>query len=575
MESRFNNFSERRTMPLVLILIITFLLYTKSLKYGFTSMDEQWMIVNDVSFLSKWSSVKNAFTKPSTDMYYRPLFMVSLIFDYHFGKLSPAIYHLSNLMWHLLAVLLLYRFLILMKVGNKSSFIYVLLFSIHPILIQAVAWIPGRNDIMLCVFILCSLIYLVKFIITSKKKFLLLNFLFFILSLFTKESAITLPIIFIAFHFVLKNKEKRKLILPTIAWFSIGVSWFLIHFYVISVPFNPLWSFTGVVHNVFNGLLLFVGKLIFPFQQSVMPTVKNASLISGFITSSIIFFLIFKPGLKNKSIAWLGLFIFFGLLILPVLFGALKSGNEHYEQRIYGPMIGVILFFSQLKFNTNSKVFAFFAGIFILFFLIKTSLRMNIYKDELSFMNAGINECPDNYLFYLQKADFLNNKKNDAKESIIYYDKSIALRPLYAQSYNNRGSAYLKLKKYKEAINDFTKATEQPGFNKLYYLNRCHAYFESGSIESAMKDLIVLKKCCSEIIQPDFEKSITDKWIFRMENLKKQLSLEKTNPELYNKIGTMYFDIEMKEEGLRFLNQAIRLDPNNVHYKKQLQEYKM
>src|ERR1044072_4973754 len=89
----------RNDLKISLSLVLSvLLLYKKSLSFGFSPLDEQWLIEDNASFLAKWSSIKEAFTQPSAFVFYRPLFVFSLIFDYHLGKLSPFFYHLTNVL---------------------------------------------------------------------------------------------------------------------------------------------------------------------------------------------------------------------------------------------------------------------------------------------------------------------------------------------------------------------------------------------------------------------------------------------------------------------------------------------
>ncbi|WP_317896766.1 tetratricopeptide repeat protein [Aurantibacillus circumpalustris] len=558
-------FLKSKTQIFIGLILPAIFLYFKSLSFGFTSMDEQWMIIKDVTFLQDWFSVKSAFTEPSTNLYYRPLFMISLILDYHLAKLNPMMYHLTNLCWHLLSVILLFKFLIGFNVEKKQAYIFSLLFSVNPLLLHAIAWVPGRNDLILCVFTLASLIHIKKFIDNNKRKDLMFHFLFFICALFTKESAIILPLVYIILYFGFKKDSLKRNITFTFIWIAVSAIWLLIRNSITSESITSQNNFLTDFLNFIQGYLIFIGKIIFPIQQSVLPSIVNTSLVPGIATFLIFMILCFYPGLKNKKTAFLGLFIFLMLLAIPVWFGATKPGSEHYEQRIYGSMIGIILFLSQVKFNTDSKLYPICISLFCLIFCLKTHSRMNIYKNELSYIEAGINERPDYYLFHLQKADILN-KKREYQASLAYYNAAIDIRPNYPQALSNRGSSYFSLGKFKEATDDYTKAIENSDFNKLYYLNRCQAYFKNNEIENAMHDFGVLKKHSPELIKPDFEKKLTDKWFQLLEGLQKQIQKEPRNAELYFKYSSLYFGVELIPQGIAFLKKAIELDPENKSY---------
>jgi tetratricopeptide (TPR) repeat protein len=473
-------------------------------------MDEQWMILKNAPFLQNWSSIKNAFTKPVAEVYYRPLFMISLIGDYHLGKLSPGIYHFTNLFFHLSCVLLLYKFLILSRVQKKLAFIFALLFSLHPIMLHAVAWVPGRNDLMLCFFTLLSLIYLQKFILEKKSTSLLLHFLFFICALFTKESAIALPLIFIATYYTYADLKLKKLIVLFGAWLIICLIWFTIRNSIIHYMLPIETNFFASVKNFILAFILFIGKAIIPIKQSVLPTLKNSTVVVGLISICIVVFATYKLSVTNKKTALLGLVIFFTMLFISVWFGATKSSGEHYEQRLYTSMIGVFLFLSTLKFDVDSKNFNYCIGIIICFFAIKTYTRMDIYKDQISFAEAGIKEAPDYYLFYVTKGQDRYMQK-DFNSALTLFNTAIELRPDKGDVYNNRGSAYYAKRMYKEAIIDFTNAINKSPFKMEYHINRCMAYNKTNEIENTMKDLEILKKCCSAQIPQKLQMELAQK----------------------------------------------------------------
>lgn len=560
------NFFEKERQVLLVLLLPIILIYIKSLGFGFTSMDEQWMIVKDTAYLSKWSNLKNVFVESTGDMYYRPVLMVTLILDYHLAKLNTWFYHLVNLLWHLLAVVLLYKLLLRIKVTRKTAFVFALLFGIHPLLVHAVVWVPGRNDILLAVFTLASLISLHDFIDKNQIKFLILHLLFFVLALFTKENAVVLPLVYAVFYWSLAKPELKKIYPVVLSWIVLTLCWLFLRNAIVRTSPASSNDLTTQLLNFAGGFLVYIGKTIYPFQQSVVPTIKHSSLIPGILTLLFFIFLSIKLGFRDKKLAFFGASLFFILLALPVWFGASRSNGEHLEQRIYISMAGLFIFLAQLKFDPNGKVFEYASAALLLVLLLKTGSRQNVYKDELSFIDAGIKETPDYYYFYFQKADKLNDL-NRCEEAIPYYNQALALRPNYYRGISNRGSAYFRLGRYKEAIADFSNAIEHSAFDKTYHFNRCLAYARLNDMEHAMKDMIVLKKCCGQVLDQDIELEITDKWSRSLEALIKQAETDTKNAALFFRIANLYFDVEMTQPGLTYLKQACLLAPENAEYK--------
>jgi predicted membrane-bound mannosyltransferase len=113
-----------------------------------------------------------------------------MILNYRFSGDMPSGYHFVNVLLHIASVLLLYR--LFGKLGLKSlhCFLLSLLFAVHPVLSQAVAWIPGRNDTLLAVFVLLFFINSINYTTTGKTNNLALSGLFLLLAFFTKETAV-------------------------------------------------------------------------------------------------------------------------------------------------------------------------------------------------------------------------------------------------------------------------------------------------------------------------------------------------------------------------------------------------
>ena len=153
--------------PLSIILVIGIFLYIKSLNFGLTQLDDSIFIKD---FNDLFSDIKNlghlffrGFFFETTDSYYRPLLMVSFMFNKLVsGNLFG--YHLTNLLFHLSSCVLLYHFFLKLNLRNDLSFLLTLLFSVHPVLSQAVVWIPGRNDSMLTTFALASFLLLYELV---------------------------------------------------------------------------------------------------------------------------------------------------------------------------------------------------------------------------------------------------------------------------------------------------------------------------------------------------------------------------------------------------------------------------
>lgn len=122
--------------------------------------------------------------------------MIGFITDYHLGKLNPLIFHFDNVLLHIISVVLLFYYLFTVTKSKLSSLLGALLFALHPMVTHAVAWIPGRNDELLFIFTVLSLIYLYNYHLVPAKSALIIHCFCYLLALFTKESTIVLPLLY-------------------------------------------------------------------------------------------------------------------------------------------------------------------------------------------------------------------------------------------------------------------------------------------------------------------------------------------------------------------------------------------
>lgn len=550
---------EKKTI--LFLLIPALLVYAKSLFFDFSPMDDQWMIVENQKDLSDWSHVGDFFTKPLAGLYFRPIFSFTLMLDYHLGKLTPFIYHFSNLLFHLLAVFLVYKLLIQFQVSHKTSFWLSILFSLHPLLIHAVVWIPGRNDILLAVFSLLAIIYLIKFISEQHQKYLYYHLLFFLGALLTKETAIVLPLCFVLSILWLKPILKKYVVLIA-CWLFIIIGWLALRHICVNSTLSLSHDVLNSIMNFCLAIILYLGKSLFPVQQSVFPTLQNSSIVYGIITLIIYGIVIWKVGFKNKLIALFGLALWVITISIPTWYGATSVLGEHYEHRMYLPLIGLLVFISQLNFNQNSPVFMYSIYVFSLLYGIKTFIRQDVYTTSDTFLENGMKEAPDYYFFYAAKADHLL-KENKNAEAIPLYNKAIEMQPRRAQLYSARGFAYTYMKKSDLAVADFTKAIELSNHPDMY-LNRCLVYKLIGNYQLAFNDLEYLKKNSPNTIPNGLEKEIlaylSD---IALHELNVKITNEPLNAVLYIHRAKVLITRNNLSEAKIDIEKACELEPNN------------
>ncbi|HMD68994.1 MAG TPA: hypothetical protein VKF42_08975 [Chitinivibrionales bacterium] len=125
---------------------------------------------------------------------FRPLRNLSYFLDYAVAGLRPAWWHIHNLLLHLIAVFLVYYILRRLIGGHYAAFLGSLLYLLHPVQVEAVAWIKGRDDLLSMLFILSALAVWIKTVQFTLFRMVLLCMLFLCACL-SKEQAIVFPVL--------------------------------------------------------------------------------------------------------------------------------------------------------------------------------------------------------------------------------------------------------------------------------------------------------------------------------------------------------------------------------------------
>jgi len=345
--------------PLLWLALAALAVYFPSFSFGFTELDDSIFIRDFHEYNENLGNLITSFHRgvfdAVRDSYYRPLFLDTMILNYQASGLNEAGYHVVNVIFHIVSVLLLYKLFRKLNVKDLHAFILCIIFAIHPVLSEAVAWIPGRNDTLLAIFTLSFFIFSIDYTETGKAKHLLLSTLFLILAFFTKETAIfDAPIAFILLIVVLQKNwlDKRNLVQYG-TWLGCFLLWIAAR---SAATLQPI-PVTGgqMASDFFHRLPLIIqytGKIFFPFNLSVFPILEDTVYYYGIAAVIVLGVIIFLNKERNWRVIGSGLAIFI-VLLLPVLFVPKTLNEQTFEHRLYLPIMGMLLALSQTALFKN------------------------------------------------------------------------------------------------------------------------------------------------------------------------------------------------------------------------------
>ena len=340
--------------PLLWLALAAFIVYIPTLSFTFTELDDIIFIKEFSPYNEQWSNLTVSFQRglfdAVKDPYFRPMFLDSIIFNYHLPGEGLEKYHLVNILLHISSVLLLYGMFIRLNVRKLPAFILSLVFAIHPVLSQAVAWIPGRNDTLLAVFTLSFFITAIDYFHFGRIKDLALATLMLLLAFFTKETAVFVPLVLVVMlALVMRQKltSKNNIIL-LVACAACFITWYVVRAQSPNIKASEPQAGT-MINDFIHRLPLivqYIGKILLPVNQSVFPLQQDTSYLYGIAAIVII-----AVGLAlSKQANWrvvAGGAIIFILFLVPALLVPNNLNEQTFEHRLYLPMIGMLLLLSE------------------------------------------------------------------------------------------------------------------------------------------------------------------------------------------------------------------------------------
>jgi len=468
-------------------------LYFRTLFFELTYLDDNVWILDYHWYLKDFSNVLKIFLQPDlvTAIFYRPLIYLSFIIDAQWGGTAPFAYHFTNIIIHLVNVCLIFYLLQRLRHTKGLSFSFSVIFMVHPALTQAVAWIPGRTDSLLSVFVLSSFILFLNYREQRNAAGLGGHLFFLILALLTKETAVILPVLCLFYVLVMERRFDCDLLI--FSWGGILAAWGIARKIILSdaLQISPVIAGKSVISNS-PAFLSYIGKVFFPVNLSVLPILEDTKLIYGIVAIVILAILLLMSRRKRVPYVVFGLCWFFLFLLPSLVISFLK-----HEYRLYIPMVGCLLLVMEIDFvkdiaRRKNRGLAVSLIVISIFSWI-TWQYSSQYQDRFTFWNNAVRTSPHSPLAHrnlgamyhlegvLEKAEDEYKKalKLNPREKMVHnnlgliymnrnlfqkaeqeYNLEIMINPEYENVYNNFGILYYRQKRFKEAEAMWKKTLE-------------------------------------------------------------------------------------------------------------------
>ncbi|MGC8740121.1 MAG: tetratricopeptide repeat protein [Candidatus Sumerlaeaceae bacterium] len=589
-----------------IVAMVAFVAFLPAVQNGFTNWDDN-VNLTDNPFLRppSWWGFQQLWLAPYENLYV-PLFYVSYYLDLFLSGGRPLgfVTHAVNLVLHAsasaLAAYVLRQLwthsdhLELRNLAVSPAFLFcwtagALIFAVHPIQTEVVAWATGRKDLLAALLVLASWSLLWRAresLQPAKAWFHRAAFVFFVASLFAKPASVALPLALVATDWILERPQWSVMFRRYAWWFAAAILWVIATAGTQDISaqakaqLTPSWMRPFVATDA---LLFYVQKIIWPFNFAAAyghtPLAASQTSLFWFSLPIVVVALVF---FLRRSTVWATATMIFLVFVSPVL-GLLPFAFQRFstvaDRYVYLSMIGVGCAVSAGlwrivgKWPARLSVTASLTALLGIALIALSWRQARVWRDSVTLWEHNIRVAPRSAVAFanLAAAYALQNRTDDAiaankraleldpvqerahsnlglllvwrgetTAALAHLRRAIELRPNFAAPYAHLGDVYLKQNKLREAAEAYRAALDRDARDVKAILGLSYCYFCRGRLAEA-------------------EQLLQDGLVARPDN-----------PLLWISYGHFLSESGRKHEAVRMFQRALELDPENAEARQRL-----
>lgn len=578
-------------LALGLVVALSFIVYIPSLQHGFVNWDddrniyENPNILNITSWETFFANLDNIFTSHVIGNY-NPLTILSFgIEKLLFGFEQLEYWHLNNILLHLLVVMLVFRIVLALNLTLIPAIFFALLFGLHPMRVESVAWLTERKDVLFAVFYFTALYYYIKSVkLRFKKSYRFIIIVSFTLALLSKIQAVSLPLSMLAVDYYFGRKISFKLIAEKWFYFLLSLITGLVGIYFLriqgSLESNESFSFFQRLFIGAYSYIVFIIKSVVPYRMVPMypyPATLGWQFYASMIPSLGVLAYIYYAFIKNyKSLAFGLLFFTFNILFLLQI---LSAGQGFIADRFtYVSYFGLFFIYAYgfqylLQYTIKFRsLFISLAGVIIIVYAAINFQQNKIWKNGDTLWSHVLKYYTNATLPWGNRANYYRDQGR-LKEALHDYSKTISLNPNKPEPFNSRGKLYFNSNHpdtLRLALQDYSKAIQLDPNNSEYRVNRGSTHARLNMLDQAFQDLNAAQNLDPNNKQVYYNRSIlyhnTKQFTNEEADVVQYLQLNPYHADMWVNLGTVRRINKKYDLSLQAINRALQLNSGNLAY---------
>lgn len=581
-------------LPPVCLVLIVLAVFLPTVRYDLTNYDEKIQLVENEMVRSLHpANLARIFTRPSITSYY-PVRTLSFALDYAIWGYTATGYHLTNVVLHALNVLLVFRLCARLRRSDRGgnldgdgrlpATLGAAFFAIHPVVVEPVAWVAGREELLMTLFALLCIHAHVSMHATAGRrrvKWHVTTALTCAGACASNAVAAAVPALLLAYDVAVAGRRRWRADAVAI-WYcwAIAAATLAIKLLTDRTEGTPdgvadpvITPFTRLL-IVLNTYRLNLSQLVWPADLTLIYSniVPGRPLASGVIIGAmavVLTSLLVWRVRRNGP-------LLFGLLWFLLALAPSSQVVPHHifraDRFLYLPLVGLaVAAASALRAAHPSTPWrrpaVVVVGIVLAALTARSIVQVPVWRDTVTVFSDCIRLRPDGPRAFNNRGNaYADQRQYDL--AIRDYARAIALAPEFAQAHYNRGNAYVEIGDFDRAVADFDRAISLRPRDAEAYYNRGLARAGKGELDAAIEDYTR-----AVTLDPGFADAWYNRanarvrrreWEQAVGDFDAAIRLRPDWVDAYNNRGNAHLEMRRLDRAIEDFTRAIALDPRYV-----------
>jgi tetratricopeptide (TPR) repeat protein len=559
--------------------------FSPSFSNAFLNFDDPANIThNDAIRAIDWQALRTYFTTPLIGMY-SPLVYLSYAIDFRIGGLDVTVYHATNLLLHLLSVVLVWFIVRALSGHLATTAVVTALFAVHPVQVAAVVPLSIRSSLLYASFYLAAYLAYLSYIHTRSRLRLGLSLALFLLSLLSKSAAVVFPFLLILTDHYYRRLSVRTLVIEKVPFLLASLVFGIVG---LSVR-NDIAMMGGMLHYSIlervclaaYGLVFYGFTLAAPFALSAF--YSYPARIAGYLPLRVylapvallaVVWMASRVKTERRLLAFGSLFfVIHILLVLKVVPLGLEFAADRY---LYVASIGLFIVAAELCRRapaTIRKAGLVGLGATVALCSIASYGRSADWKDNVTFYTRILARDPGNAAAHNNLGRVLAADGKVA-EAVPHFVEAVRLEPAWVLPHVNLGEALAAEGRSADAVGEFTEALRLDPSNAKAHGELGMALAQQGRAKEAIDHLAEAVRLDPAVVETRNNLGAALAGQGRLEEATAQyraaLALDPGSPEAHNNLGAALASQGRADEAIEQFSAALRANGGFVDARRNL-----